>query len=239
MLQRYYFLINLYDLLFLFILSSCPWNVRGKKTSIGDVGWVQRGAVVLRAVFVPRGSREHRTRGRKKNRRPRLAGSITSLLLPHNPTTPLERFFLSIDNTTHLIDTDSLLYKDKYMLSRSFSGLGSIFHRRCCPSVTPCGGGGSGDLPKHLTSKYISSDHANSRNRNNQDFRPRRIILLRHGQSLGNVDESAYVTTADWRIPLTDLGQKQAQGERFYFPSALGFCMFRRDYILCITCFIH
>lgn len=41
-------------------------------------------------------------------------------------------------------------------------------------------------------------------------FRPKRIILLRHGESLGNVDESAYVTTADWRIPLTNLGKKQA-----------------------------
>eukprot|EP00978_Attheya_sp_CCMP212_P045869 scaffold364113_cov55-Attheya_sp.AAC.2 len=42
------------------------------------------------------------------------------------------------------------------------------------------------------------------------DFRPRRIILLRHGQSLGNVDASSYVKTADWRIPLTELGMQQA-----------------------------
>ena len=34
------------------------------------------------------------------------------------------------------------------------------------------------------------------------------------GQSLGNVDESAYVSTADWRIPLTDLGKKQAHGKK-------------------------
>ena len=47
----------------------------------------------------------------------------------------------------------------------------------------------------------------------NPDFRPRRIILLRHGQSMGNVDESAYVNTADWRIPLTEIGRKQAHGE--------------------------
>mmetsp|Transcript_13216 Transcript_13216/g.27761 ORF Transcript_13216/g.27761 Transcript_13216/m.27761 type:complete len:320 (-) Transcript_13216:21-980(-) len=43
------------------------------------------------------------------------------------------------------------------------------------------------------------------------DFRPHRIFLMRHGQSLGNVDESAYVNTADWRIPITDLGRKQAK----------------------------
>ncbi|KAL7486731.1 hypothetical protein ACHAW6_012331 [Cyclotella cf. meneghiniana] len=43
------------------------------------------------------------------------------------------------------------------------------------------------------------------------DFRPHRIILLRHGESQGNVDQNAYVTTADWRIPITDVGKRQAQ----------------------------
>lgn len=42
------------------------------------------------------------------------------------------------------------------------------------------------------------------------DWRPRRIVLLRHGQSLGNVDESEYVSTADWRIPISNLGREQA-----------------------------
>ncbi|EJK46459.1 hypothetical protein THAOC_34875 [Thalassiosira oceanica] len=41
--------------------------------------------------------------------------------------------------------------------------------------------------------------------------RPRRIILMRHGQSQGNVDEAAYVSTADWRIRLTNKGHLQAQ----------------------------
>jgi hypothetical protein len=40
------------------------------------------------------------------------------------------------------------------------------------------------------------------------------IEARRHGQSMGNVDESAYVTTADWRIPLTEIGVKQAYGEQ-------------------------
>jgi len=35
--------------------------------------------------------------------------------------------------------------------------------------------------------------------------------LLRHGESQGNVDQNAYVTTADWRIPITDVGKRQAQ----------------------------
>ncbi|KAL7541046.1 hypothetical protein ACHAXR_010587 [Thalassiosira sp. AJA248-18] len=38
-----------------------------------------------------------------------------------------------------------------------------------------------------------------------------RIVLIRHGESLGNIDERAYVTTADWRIPLTKLGREQAR----------------------------
>lgn len=59
--------------------------------------------------------------------------------------------------------------------------------------------------------RLFSSSNASSQK--DVDFRPKRIILLRHGQSLGNVDESAYVTTADWRIPLTDLGKDQAHGK--------------------------
>lgn len=58
--------------------------------------------------------------------------------------------------------------------------------------------------------RSISSMSDNAKFIHKPDFRPRRIVLLRHGESLGNVDESAYVTTADWRIPLTNLGKEQA-----------------------------
>ena len=40
--------------------------------------------------------------------------------------------------------------------------------------------------------------------------RPARIILIRHGQSLGNLDEGHYVNTADWQIPLSEMGVEQA-----------------------------
>mmetsp|Transcript_21491 Transcript_21491/g.63432 ORF Transcript_21491/g.63432 Transcript_21491/m.63432 type:complete len:323 (+) Transcript_21491:33-1001(+) len=43
-------------------------------------------------------------------------------------------------------------------------------------------------------------------------YRPRRIVLIRHGQSAGNIDEEAYTTTPDWRIPLTAHGRAEAQG---------------------------
>ncbi|XP_062230716.1 phosphoglycerate mutase-like protein AT74H [Phragmites australis] len=40
---------------------------------------------------------------------------------------------------------------------------------------------------------------------------PKRIILVRHGESQGNLDMSAYTTTPDYRIPLTTLGAEQAR----------------------------
>mmetsp|Transcript_36786 Transcript_36786/g.59318 ORF Transcript_36786/g.59318 Transcript_36786/m.59318 type:complete len:328 (+) Transcript_36786:250-1233(+) len=40
--------------------------------------------------------------------------------------------------------------------------------------------------------------------------RPRRIILIRHAESLGNVDEVVYTQMPDWKIPLSQRGQEQA-----------------------------
>lgn len=41
-------------------------------------------------------------------------------------------------------------------------------------------------------------------------MRPKRIILVRHGQSEGQVDPEAYATIPDHKIALTDLGRNQA-----------------------------
>jgi len=43
-----------------------------------------------------------------------------------------------------------------------------------------------------------------------QQRRPRRIFLVRHGQSLGNVDSTAYGRIPDNKVPLTDEGHEQA-----------------------------
>ncbi|XP_077219181.1 phosphoglycerate mutase-like protein AT74 [Tasmannia lanceolata] len=45
----------------------------------------------------------------------------------------------------------------------------------------------------------------------NMKLLPKRIILARHGESQGNLDNSAYTTTPDYRIPLTPLGLQQAR----------------------------
>ncbi|KAL6182234.1 hypothetical protein ACLB2K_043657 [Fragaria x ananassa] len=41
--------------------------------------------------------------------------------------------------------------------------------------------------------------------------RPRRIILVRHGQSEGNVDESVYTRVSDPKIRLTEKGIADAE----------------------------
>jgi broad specificity phosphatase PhoE len=46
-----------------------------------------------------------------------------------------------------------------------------------------------------------------------RDRRPvctKRIILIRHGESLGNLSDLTYVTTPDWKIPLSTRGIEQA-----------------------------
>ncbi|XP_073309359.1 phosphoglycerate mutase-like protein AT74 [Primulina huaijiensis] len=43
-----------------------------------------------------------------------------------------------------------------------------------------------------------------------QRILPKRIILVRHGESEGNMDGSAYTTTPDYKIPLTPFGVDQA-----------------------------
>ena len=52
-----------------------------------------------------------------------------------------------------------------------------------------------------------SSYRYHNKGSNNRKF-PKRILLIRHGQSLGNVDETAYCTIPDWKIPLTADGHQ-------------------------------
>lgn len=41
-------------------------------------------------------------------------------------------------------------------------------------------------------------------------MKPKRIILVRHGESIGNVDRSIYATIPDYKLTLTEHGEKQA-----------------------------
>ncbi|KAF8116150.1 hypothetical protein N665_0020s0014 [Sinapis alba] len=46
---------------------------------------------------------------------------------------------------------------------------------------------------------------------NEKKMLPKRIILMRHGESAGNIDQGAYATTPDHKIPLTEEGRAQAR----------------------------
>lgn len=39
---------------------------------------------------------------------------------------------------------------------------------------------------------------------------PQRIILIRHGESLGNLDDTVYTYVPDWRVRLSPNGHRQA-----------------------------
>eukprot|EP00934_Nitzschia_sp_Nitz4_P009086 Nitzschia sp. Nitz4//scaffold359_size15291//10770//11950//NITZ4_008886-RA/size15291-snap-gene-0.13-mRNA-1//-1//CDS//3329549027//9076//frame0 len=60
----------------------------------------------------------------------------------------------------------------------------------------------------------LQHGHGGSSNQHHRgDFHtlPKRIILMRHGESLGNVDENLYAEIPDWRIPLTRRGERQCE----------------------------
>ncbi|XP_028087904.1 phosphoglycerate mutase-like protein AT74H [Camellia sinensis] len=53
--------------------------------------------------------------------------------------------------------------------------------------------------------------HHHQNQRHHQKTLPKRIILVRHGESHGNRDGSAYTTTPDNKIPVTQAGIDQAK----------------------------
>ncbi len=50
-------------------------------------------------------------------------------------------------------------------------------------------------------------------------MKPKRIILIRHGESIGNVDKSVYAEIPDYKLTLTTLGRQQAEGCGAYLKS--------------------
>ena len=65
-------------------------------------------------------------------------------------------------------------------------------------------------------SRHIPSPKDDGENQNTDSpakdkyLLPKRIIMIRHGESLGNTDETAYARIPDWKIPLTRRGERQA-----------------------------
>ncbi len=53
-------------------------------------------------------------------------------------------------------------------------------------------------------------------------MRPRRIILVRHGQSTGNADKTIYANTPDYALQLSALGRQQARERGEQLKAMLG-----------------
>lgn len=53
-------------------------------------------------------------------------------------------------------------------------------------------------------------------------MKPNNIYLIRHGQSIGNVDKKVYATIPDYALPLTELGHQQADEAGKTFQTLIG-----------------
>lgn len=62
---------------------------------------------------------------------------------------------------------------------------------------------------KHST--QVRHENRAARTKYNASIMPNKLILIRHGQTLGNIDECLYATTPDNAMPLTELGWEQAR----------------------------
>ncbi|CAN0109016.1 unnamed protein product, partial [Heterosigma akashiwo] len=74
-------------------------------------------------------------------------------------------------------------------------------------------------MPTHMTGwdeALLDQGHLNLHAAAAPLCRPTKILLVRHGESRGNRDETAYAHCPDWKIPLTRRGWGDARlaGER-------------------------
>ena len=65
------------------------------------------------------------------------------------------------------------------------------------------------DSPR--AANHVPTHHSTTRSRYNRAFMPNRVILVRHGQSEGNIDESLYATKPDPDMALTERGWCEAR----------------------------
>ncbi|KAK3020224.1 hypothetical protein RJ639_046856 [Escallonia herrerae] len=103
----------------------------------------------------------------------------------------------SISSTVFQLSSPSLTHR-KLHRSRSI---------RCCEDTV----GRPRVQLKHPESNGLATFPEKNLNTVKLPPRPRRIILVRHGQSEGNVDESVYTRVADPKIGVTDKGVVEAE----------------------------
>lgn len=66
------------------------------------------------------------------------------------------------------------------------------------------------NTPLQLLIRWLTEQMTKEKERRDTERMPKRIILVRHGQSLGNVDPSTYNVTPDAKITLSEMGKSQA-----------------------------
>jgi len=74
-------------------------------------------------------------------------------------------------------------------------------------------------LRRGITCRYLASGaeipadlmYALPKEKRRSLVRPKRIFVVRHGESLGNISPEVYINVPDWRISLTEEGKEQAK----------------------------
>lgn len=102
-----------------------------------------------------------------------------------------------------------VLHQKKYRTTHNYSN-NSI---RCCDENN------AGSFNHHESNGGLALDASSSSfpeknilaNVKKKPPRPRRIILVRHGESLGNVDDSVYTRIADPKVGITQKGVAEAE----------------------------
>ena len=134
-------------------------------------------------------SRPDEAQGASKEQRPSIAKSTTSEPPPATisfPSRPVQmvRRFLSLDASA---SEDTAATEQTKNTSELQSNGNPISH----PSLEM--------YNRRLRAEY------------NARIMPEKLVLIRHGQSMGNINEVLYSTTPDNAMPLTDLGWEQAR----------------------------
>ena len=148
-----------------------------------------------------------------------LSGSnnIEKNVTNHHPTSTtnadhrmgkFERFYRMLASSVIDDDSSELMIHDsggdarRHSLSSNSTNFGG---------TTNFGGGSTTSSTSFDYDGDIEDRHRALRTEYNAQIMPEKLVLIRHGQSMGNVDETFYATTPDNAMPLTDLGWEQAR----------------------------
>ena len=123
-----------------------------------------------------------------------------------------QRRYLSHVNSLGASDSAPESFPQRFQqpskLERASSGASSVVSSEISTSSDP-------PVHNHTNRGYsddvVSSSHRSARAQYNAKIMPNKVVMVRHGQSMGNINEDLYSTTPDNAMPLTELGWEQAR----------------------------